>query len=128
MLVTTDQWKYNYLKKGGTIPTHDSGPCGETDINFFFNSKTEQCEEFAFGGCEGNSNNFRTKQVCIKHCGKFLGRIMFKKICNLRDDPGPCEGSFTRYYYKDQTEQCEKFVYGGCDGNGNNFQSLIKVR
>ncbi|OPL33717.1 hypothetical protein AM593_08394, partial [Mytilus galloprovincialis] len=53
----------------------DSGPCGETDIRFFFNSRTEQCEEFTFGGCEGNANNFRTKEVCIKHCGPTLDHV-----------------------------------------------------
>ncbi|XP_071181081.1 protease inhibitor-like [Mytilus edulis] len=72
------------IKKNVCNQRKDSGPCGETDIRFFFNSKTEQCEEFTFGGCKGNANNFRTKEVCIKHC-----------VCNLRPDPGPCEGSFT---------------------------------
>ncbi|CAG7732167.1 unnamed protein product, partial [Allacma fusca] len=28
------------------------------------------------------------------------------------------------YYYNNETENCELFYYGGCDGNTNNFESL----
>ena len=29
---------------------------------------------------------------------------------------------FTRYYYNPETGRCETFTYGGCLGNGNNFE------
>jgi tissue factor pathway inhibitor len=31
---------------------------------------------------------------------------------------------FERYYYDPASESCTKFVYGGCMGNRNNFETL----
>ena len=36
-------------------------------------------------------------------------------------DPGPCFALFPRYAYKASSNRCEKFYYGGCAGNENNF-------
>jgi hypothetical protein len=44
--------------------------------------------------------------------------------CTLPPDPGPCEAYIPSYYYDPETQRCEPFVYGGCDGNGNNFATL----
>merc|ERR1712228_1045046 len=41
---------------------------------------------------------------------------------------GPCRASITKYYFNKDKEQCEEFIYGGCQGNGNNFDSLIECR
>ncbi|XP_042331067.1 actinia tenebrosa protease inhibitors-like, partial [Sceloporus undulatus] len=45
-------------------------------------------------------------------------------ICKLSYEKGPCQEYQTRYYYKLQTQKCEKFVYGGCRGNENNFRTV----
>ncbi|KAI4562737.1 hypothetical protein MJT46_011699 [Ovis ammon polii x Ovis aries] len=37
---------------------------------------------------------------------------------------GDCNATMTRYFYNTQTGLCEQFVYGGCEGNGNNFENL----
>ena len=37
---------------------------------------------------------------------------------------GPCEMSAPRWYYDSETGQCAQFLYGGCDGNNNNFHTL----
>ena len=34
---------------------------------------------------------------------------------------GPCKSNWTRYFYNASTNKCEKFNFGGCDGNENNF-------
>jgi len=44
--------------------------------------------------------------------------------CYLPKKTGPCKAYFVRYYYNYNTNKCEKFVYGGCQGNENNFESL----
>jgi len=44
--------------------------------------------------------------------------------CFLQRDPGPCDQNYPGYYYDVTTHQCEKFVYGGCLGNANNFDTL----
>uniref|UniRef100_A0A8D2L088 BPTI/Kunitz inhibitor domain-containing protein n=1 Tax=Varanus komodoensis TaxID=61221 RepID=A0A8D2L088_VARKO len=44
--------------------------------------------------------------------------------CWLPSDPGPCDGYFPRYFYNSASKKCEKFIYGGCGGNKNNFKTL----
>ena len=37
---------------------------------------------------------------------------------------GECLASFPRYFYNQETNRCELFIYGGCRGNGNNFADI----
>ena len=45
-------------------------------------------------------------------------------ICDLPSETGPCKGYFPRFFYNAESQTCESFIYGGCQGNGNNFESL----
>ncbi|KAJ8300216.1 hypothetical protein KUTeg_021735, partial [Tegillarca granosa] len=42
-------------------------------------------------------------------------------ICYLPSYRGPCKANITRYYFNNSTKTCEKFMFGGCHSNGNNF-------
>uniref|UniRef100_A0A0K8RBW1 Putative salivary kunitz domain protein n=1 Tax=Ixodes ricinus TaxID=34613 RepID=A0A0K8RBW1_IXORI len=46
-----------------------------------------------------------------------------KNICTLYPDGGPCRGLLPRYFFNMTTSKCETFSYGGCEGNGNNFDN-----
>nr|XP_025043314.1 kunitz-type protease inhibitor 1 [Pelodiscus sinensis] len=37
-------------------------------------------------------------------------------------DIGLCQDSIPRWYYNPFTEKCDRFTYGGCEGNQNNFE------
>lgn len=41
--------------------------------------------------------------------------------CILGKDHGPCSWRVTRYYYDLSKNECEKFIWGGCEGNENKF-------
>ena len=41
---------------------------------FFFNATSRKCEEFRFGGCEGNANRFDSEEECQDYCGCKLAR------------------------------------------------------
>ena len=44
-------------------------------------------------------------------------------VCALPKEIGRCRAAWPRYYYNPASSQCEKFIYGGCRGNANNFHS-----
>ncbi|XP_049527394.1 four-domain proteases inhibitor-like [Dermacentor silvarum] len=46
-------------------------------------------------------------------------------ICQLPPDSGRCRAIFKKWYYDINTGNCSVFVYGGCAGNGNNFDSCL---
>ena len=39
----------------------------------------------------------------------------------MKPDPGPCKAHYEMWYYDPEWKECEVFIYGGCDGNYNNF-------
>lgn len=51
----------------------DVGPCDAVCPRYFFNADTGQCEEFIFGCCEGNANNFPTLEACEAACRSGAG-------------------------------------------------------
>uniref|UniRef100_A0A671MUK9 BPTI/Kunitz inhibitor domain-containing protein n=1 Tax=Sinocyclocheilus anshuiensis TaxID=1608454 RepID=A0A671MUK9_9TELE len=44
--------------------------------------------------------------------------------CHLEDEPGPCRGLVPRYFFDYKSQECKRFFYGGCFGNGNNFKTI----
>ncbi|XP_055386499.1 amyloid-beta A4 protein-like [Condylostylus longicornis] len=42
-------------------------------------------------------------------------------VCNLQMETGPCRAAFPRFYFVPSKADCEPFLYGGCEGNYNNF-------
>ncbi|KAA2235905.1 hypothetical protein F0L74_32960, partial [Chitinophaga agrisoli] len=44
--------------------------------------------------------------------------------CLLPIKTGPCRGSFPRYAYDSSEDKCVEFIYGGCQANANNFETI----
>ncbi|XP_035222092.1 papilin-like [Stegodyphus dumicola] len=96
------------------------GKCKGFFKRYYFEYETFKCESFFYGGCGGNANNFETKEQCMKTCYPlFLAEI--EDPCELLPEKGPCPSKVERYYYNGKS--CEKFIYGGCGGNTNNFKT-----
>ncbi|CAN7980203.1 unnamed protein product [Ixodes pacificus] len=50
----------------GLVP--DRGLCYASFTLYFFNSETQTCEEFVYGGCGGNANRFGSLEDCQALC------------------------------------------------------------
>jgi len=46
----------------------ETGRCFALFYRYAYNLDTHTCEEFIYGGCAGNSNNFDTKEQCEQIC------------------------------------------------------------
>lgn len=99
-----------------TLPA-DPGPCDGDFPRWFHNYETGQCELFSWGGCGGNLNNFLTAQECADAC---LDR------CALPAVPGDCQAAVPRFFFDKTSGRCESFVWGGCGGNANNFETRVE--
>ncbi|NXP81266.1 SPIT1 inhibitor, partial [Ramphastos sulfuratus] len=151
------------------------GWCRGSFPRWFYNPSLQQCEEFIFGGCKPNKNNYLREEECKLACknvrvcnGKCQSPFFrckdgccidaylecdetldcadgsdevyceqyarefnrLQKInvthkqghCVDLPDTGQCSESIPRWYYNPFSEKCDPFTYGGCGGNGNNFQ------
>ncbi|XP_068726553.1 zona pellucida sperm-binding protein 3 receptor-like isoform X1 [Montipora capricornis] len=87
--------------------------------NFYFNTTTKRCEEIIAGGCHPSGwNGFTTIKECNRTCSV--------NICVQPVDPGPCLANESRWAFNQKAGRCKRFVYGGCFGNENNFDSKRK--
>lgn len=44
-------------------------------------------------------------------------------VCTLEAETGPCRASMARWHFDMSQRKCVRFIYGGCAGNRNNFDS-----
>ncbi|KAJ8369129.1 hypothetical protein SKAU_G00091570 [Synaphobranchus kaupii] len=114
------------------------GHCRAALPRFFYNGTS--CQPFLYGGCLGNSNNFETLDACQAACNKTPGAAMSNDVpsapaarriaqadtnvehCQAKAMTGPCRASIPRYFYNGTT--CQRFIFGGCKGNQNNYGSV----
>ncbi|KAL7376148.1 hypothetical protein ABVT39_001986 [Epinephelus coioides] len=93
----------------------ERGQCMAYFKQYFYNPTSMSCETFIYGGCRGNRNNFKNKIECMQSCHP-------EEVCKAPPETGPCKAHFEHYFYNSISKSCEKFVYGGCGGNRNNFK------
>ena len=124
----------------------EAGPCRGQLTRFFYDPDSGACQQFLYGGCAGNRNNFISIEDCSSTCDDKLGTKRKNKqrtkvqTCSLLSDHGPCSNDQTRceitlverikrltflcrWFYNKYKDRCEPFSWGGCLGNMNNFNS-----
>ncbi|XP_060600711.1 papilin-like [Ruditapes philippinarum] len=96
----------------------ETGPCQAVMSRFYFDHLDCKCKQFNYSGCGGNSNNFMNIQQCETSCSNTTC-----PFCNKPGNHGLCNGNFKPYFFNIQTCRCEQFVYGGCGGNENRYET-----
>ncbi|CAL1615206.1 unnamed protein product [Knipowitschia caucasica] len=89
-------------------------------LSWFYEQKANNC--FSLNHCPSSepspSRLFDTYEACMRCCGPELS-----DPCGLPSLQGPCKAYEPRWAYSSTLLQCQSFIYGGCEGNGNNFES-----
>ncbi|KAG9274890.1 collagen alpha-4(VI) chain-like, partial [Astyanax mexicanus] len=101
--------------------------CTSYEPRWFYDRRTGKCTHFWYGGCDGNSNRFLTEAECFETCGG-LGKLALKAIvltdvCQLPHDLGKCYNFALKWHFDTSIQECTRFWYGGCGGNGNRFET-----
>ena len=73
------------------------------------------------GGASGASGTGGTSGTSTGGSG---GTEPTNPDCLLQPEPGTCDAAITRYAFNARDRTCREFTYGGCGGNGNNFESI----
>ena len=89
-------------------------------------------EAFCEPSCDINNGGCAKDQICQLNqvqcvrapCPPVVECLDADEVCALEPETGPCEALFKRFFHNATSGQCEMFVYGGCQGNANNFESL----
>lgn len=65
-----EQYQPGVLPQRCTFPKK-SGRCKAGILKSYYNTETEKCEAFTYGGCGANANNFEDITECIQLCERF---------------------------------------------------------
>ncbi|KAM9305008.1 WAP, Kazal, immunoglobulin, Kunitz and NTR domain-containing protein 1 [Gastrophryne carolinensis] len=121
------------VKKGAMLSSGQQGPIhpaeclklpdfqdclGPRAVRWFYNSQSGDCQTFLQKGCPGTANAFHTYEECRAAC-----QTRPPDFCTLPPVRGSCKTPERRWAYSPLIRQCFSFIYGGCDGNQNNFES-----
>ncbi|XP_070686059.1 kunitz-type protease inhibitor 2 [Pempheris klunzingeri] len=59
----------------------------------------------------------------VTNLEKGMSAESFSERCGAEPQVGPCRAAFQRWFYSRETGGCQSFIYGGCRGNQNNYNS-----
>ncbi|KAG8131475.1 hypothetical protein E2320_009401 [Naja naja] len=115
---------YNMPPLGDVFDTQDCSAC-QRNMSCSTCARDDQCpgtQKCCPGDCgyiceEAIMDNFPLSPVSS------WVSLAVADICQLPSVCGICKAMFPRFFYNVSTHKCERFIYGGCGGNKNNFES-----
>ncbi|KAB7496698.1 Kunitz-type [Armadillidium nasatum] len=96
----------------------EHGTCKNGFEVWGFDAKTGQCIKFSSCNNEGDKNSFFTEADCETLCETDL--------CKMSIATGLCRAHIRRYGFNEKSGKCEMFIYGGCGGNPNNYETIME--
>lgn len=108
-----------------------AGPCDDLVDRWYYEPRAKRCEQFKYGNCLGNRNNFETEDQCLGQCHRDDDRENEVEprepesvsICDAPRDHGDGATRELRFFYNRESGSCEAFTYTGAGGNGNRFET-----
>ncbi|PIO14538.1 hypothetical protein AB205_0191710 [Aquarana catesbeiana] len=114
-------------------------PCKAYIERYYYDKETGICQIFSHRGCQVKMQTIFLPKKTVRqikvptvvfitiylfHCHLIFMCCFFPfLVCEQPRDPGPCKAHVKRYYYDQETDTCKDFIYGGCEGNRNNFKT-----
>ncbi|XP_060799902.1 kunitz-type protease inhibitor 2 [Neoarius graeffei] len=107
------------------------GMCKAYIPRYYYASGT--CKPFIYGGCGGNDNSYDSEEDCMKTCTVKIvdskktpdsDNAAYQEACVVPADSGPCRAAFPVFYFEPNSQSCQEFIYGGCKGNKNRYNTL----
>lgn len=114
------------------------GPCRGSFSRWHYNAASEKCEEFIFGGCRENRNNYLSKDECTNACygtgkhGKGRGLPIPGETCGQQctSDQFTCANKccLEKDLECDSTPQCsDGSDEENCETLNKNFEILLQI-
>ncbi|MCJ8742292.1 hypothetical protein PDJAM_G00080400 [Pangasius djambal] len=109
----------------GCTEMRNDGTGQENILQFYYDQNVKLCFPFFYKGEEGNGNRFTTELHCLSNCSSEYNELYPEgdAVCTLKMNPGSCFARQLMYYYDSEEKVCRLFLYGGCQGNGNRFET-----
>ncbi|KAG1714818.1 Papilin [Nymphon striatum] len=105
------------------------GHCQYSFEKWYFDPKMG-CTSFNYSGCAGNNNRFDNFETCHETCENSTPNETPKvEVCLLELNTGYCENpeelkTEAKFYFDILEMNCSKFLFRGCAGNENNFDTI----
>lgn len=90
---------------------------GNEKTVYIYNPIKRTCEKSQ--GCHFRGNNFPTIEECSKTCERYRS----PEDCHHWPNRGPCYDFQFKWYFDPHYKNCFQFLYGGCNGGPNLFDS-----